>query len=70
MLYITWIGLDLTEQHHFRQMGAGTKAARAALGTDMVLRWYLSATIIDFGSEKHCAPISGDNDGCVLLYRS
>ena len=50
-------------------MGTGTVAVRAALGTEMILRWYLSATIIDFGSEEHRAPISGDVDDCVLLYR-
>ena len=51
-------------------MGGGTVAVRAALGTEMILRWYLSATITDFGSEEHCAPISGGVDGCVVLYRS
>ena len=51
-------------------MGGGTVAVRAALGTEMILRWYLSATIIDFGSEEHRAPISGGVDGGVLLYRS
>ena len=51
-------------------MGGATVAVRAALGTEMILRWYLSATIIDFGSEEHRAPISGGVDGGVLLYRS
>ena len=51
-------------------MGGGTMAVRAALGTEMILRWYLSAIIIDFGSEEHRAPISGGVDGGVLLYRS
>ena len=51
-------------------MGTGTVAVRAALGTEMILRWYLSATIIDFGSEEHRTPISGGVDGGVLLYRS
>ena len=51
-------------------MGGGSVAVRAALDTEMILRWYLSATITDFGSEEHCAPISGGVDGGVLLYRS
>ena len=48
----------------------GTVAAAALIRLDMAPRWYLSATITDFGSEEHCAPISGGVDGCVLLYRS
>ena len=51
-------------------MGGGTVAVRAALGTEMILRWYLSATIIDFGSEEHRTSICGDVDGGVVLYRS
>ena len=72
MLYITWIDLDLTEKHHFHQRTwARVPWPQAALiWLDMAPRWYLSASIIDFGSEVHRAPISGDSDGCVLLYRS
>jgi len=51
-------------------MDGGTVAAAALIRLDMAPRWYLSATITDFGSEEHCAPISGGVDGGVLLYRS
>jgi len=37
---------------------------------DMAPRWYLSASIIDFGFEEHRTSISDDVDGCVVLYRS
>ena len=51
-------------------MGGGTVAAAALIRLDMAPRWYLSATIIDFGSEEHRTPISGGVDGGVLLHRS
>jgi len=51
-------------------MGTGTVAVRAAPGTEMGNKWYLSASIIDFGFEEHQPSISDDVDGCVLLYRS
>ena len=51
-------------------MGTGTVAVRAAPGTEMGNKWYLSASIIDFGFEEHQTSISDDADGCVLLYRS
>jgi hypothetical protein len=44
-------------------MGTGTVAAAALMRLDTAPRWYLSATTIDFGSEEHCTPISGDVDG-------
>ena len=51
-------------------MGTGTVAAAALIRLDMAPRWYLSATIIDFGSEEHRTSICGDVDGGVVLYRS